>query len=263
MNTNKNGRHNLLNEYRNNSSQRHFIVWDIETQTNIAAGDSYEDQRISVGAYYCSQNKQIYTFTEDTIKSFLYKFQHSRLAVGHYTNTFDCRVLKKYANFSVWETPSFDMCDILKSTIGRSVKLDNLARNTFNKGKTGSGRDAPRLWQNYLSLSQEAYNEVNTQEEQENFQQQAENVLDKLNKYVIQDVNLTTKVFGHAMNHGFLKYYDKKSGEINTIDTSMWPSLARSLWNGFDAVDNMLLKFGYSDKLRERVMSDMSSEVEE
>ncbi len=61
-------------------------------------------------------------------------------------NRFDLEVLRGYAPIEKLLSRSFDLLADLHARLGHRVRLDDLARETLGRGKTGSGVEAVQWW---------------------------------------------------------------------------------------------------------------------
>jgi len=71
----------------------------------------------------------------------------ARQVIGFNIRSFDYEVLTAYAPRAVIERiPTLDLLEQVRAKLGRRVRLDDLARATLGKAKSGDGLEAVRLF---------------------------------------------------------------------------------------------------------------------
>ncbi len=143
-----------------------MFIYDIEIKNGIAPSspaaqksgivycdgwEDYQNMGITVIGAYCYQTDTYRTFGEKELPEFQ-KFADSHdVAVGFNNIRFDNSVLKAN-NVVIPVSKSYDILAEIYSALGsfqKGCSLDNVIKANFsnNAGKTGSGADAPVLWQ--------------------------------------------------------------------------------------------------------------------
>lgn len=173
-----------------------IIVFDLETQTLIPDDRVIEPMRIAAGGFWSNQTNDIEVFSERTIQKFIDAADAADLVVSHNGLGFDYKILKKYLDKDPYDYPTWDTLAECQKTIGFRVGLDNLAKETLNYGKIGTGADAPDLYRSKQ--------------------------WSKLKKYLVRDVKLSKEIFYHGVYEGYLNYRTKKTNRFIRIDTSHW-----------------------------------------
>ena len=112
-------------------------------------------------------------------------FEKADRIIGFNSFTFDVPALSPYLPQHWSKLPHFDILDEIKKIEGKRVSLDSLAKATLGTKKNDSGENAIKYWEAHDAES-----------------------LAKLKKYCEMDVEITTKIYDHAMKNKLLKYID-------------------------------------------------------
>jgi DEAD/DEAH box helicase domain-containing protein len=105
--------------------------------------------------------------------------------IGFNSISFDVPALSPYAPIAFAKMPHFDILARLKDVEGKRVSLDSLAKGTLGIGKSDVGENAIKYWNAGDPES-----------------------LKKLREYCEMDVEITKKIYDHAISEGSLKYID-------------------------------------------------------
>jgi DEAD/DEAH box helicase domain-containing protein len=108
------------------------------------------------------------------------------LVVGFNIKRFDYKVLSGYSGFDFDQLPSLDLLTLVYDQLGFRLSLDHLAEATLGVGKTASGLDALRWWQ--------------------------EGRLDDIIAYCRADVRITRDLYRFALKNGYLLYRERAGG---------------------------------------------------
>jgi DEAD/DEAH box helicase domain-containing protein len=175
--------------------QHRILFFDLETQKlaqEVGGWNRCHLMRISVAVVYDSIDKEFYTFTEDKIDEMLKRFREANLIVGFNTKGFDYKVLGAYTSINLYALPSFDIMEDLYKRLGFRLGLDNLAKETVNKGKSADGLKAVEWFK--------------------------KGDIESIKKYCIQDVEATKDIFYYGLEKGHLYYRDKKDNKKVKVD---------------------------------------------
>ena len=174
------------------------ITFDIET-SNIFQDVNSTDSRdldLSVVCIHDSETNQYLSFTQEELHKLWPIIESSDMLIGYNSDHFDIPLLNKYYAGDLNKIKSLDILAEIRKSIGRRVKLDDVAQATLGSSKSADGLQAVRWWR-----------EGKKQE-----------VID----YCIQDVKVTREVYDYAINNSHLKC--TKGNEVIEIplDTSSW-----------------------------------------
>jgi len=175
-----------------------YIVFDIETQ-NIFSDVGSNDPAsldISVVSVYDSETKKYTTVTIDELDTLWPIIEKADALVGYNSNHFDIPILNKYYPGDLTQIKSIDLLEDIKESLGRRIRLGNVAEATIGAKKSADGLAAVRWWR--------------------------EGKIDKIKKYCEQDVKVTKEIFEYALKHGHIKFKDGLKTREIPIDTSNW-----------------------------------------
>lgn len=174
------------------------IVFDIETR-NIFADVGAADPTlldISIVAAYDSQTGEYTSYLQEELPNLWPLLEQADVLVGYNSEHFDIPLLNKYYAGDLTKIKSVDLLKEIKKSLGRRVRLDQVAQGTLGTRKSGHGLEAVEWWKT--------------------------GQIDKIRKYCIKDVEITKNVYEYALaNKKLLFKEDGKSIEI-PLDTSTW-----------------------------------------
>lgn len=175
-----------------------YIVFDLETQ-NIFADVGSNDPTaldISVATFYESDTDTYTTVTIDELNDAWPIIERADALVGYNSNHFDIPLLNKYYPGDLTLIKSIDLLEFIKESLGRRLRLDDVAKATVGAKKNADGLQAVRWWR--------------------------EGEIGKIKKYCEQDVKVTKKVFDYAMENGHILFKNGYRKQEVPIDTSTW-----------------------------------------
>jgi DEAD/DEAH box helicase domain-containing protein len=167
------------------------IVFDIETKNTFREVGSQDpaDLDISLLAIHDSQNDEYTVFMEDELTDLWPILESADSLIGYNSDHFDVPLLDKYYPGDLTKLKSVDIMKSIQDTLGRRLKLDDVAEATLGEKKSADGMQAITWWKN--------------------------GEIDKIKKYCIQDVKVTKGVYDYALKHGHIKYPD--AGDIRKV----------------------------------------------
>lgn len=174
------------------------VVFDIETR-NIFADVGAADPAlldISIVAAYDSATGEYSSYLQEELPKLWPILEQADVLVGYNSDHFDIPLLNKYYSGDLTKIKSIDILREIKKSIGRRVRLDQVAQGTLGTRKSGHGLEAVEWWKT--------------------------GQIDKIRKYCIKDVEITKNVYEYALaNKKLLFKEDGKAIEI-PLDTSTW-----------------------------------------
>jgi DEAD/DEAH box helicase domain-containing protein len=162
------------------------LVLDLETKKTFddVGGRNHLDKLgISVVGVYDYATDRYTTFVESEFGRLQNLLIDASLIIGFNHVWFDMPVLQPYLSVDVKKLPCFDIMLDLQEKLGHRVGLDSVASATLGIGKTASGLDAIRF-----------YNEGRW---------------DELKSYCLNDVKVTKEVFDHGIKNKKISYTSK------------------------------------------------------
>jgi len=178
------------------------IVFDIETR-NIFSDVGGRDPSlldISVVCIHDSENDSYQSFVQENLGKLWPIIEKTDVLIGYNSNHFDIPLLNKYYPGDLTKIKSIDLLEDIRKSIGRRVKMDQVAEGTLGINKSGHGLQAITWWNN--------------------------GEIDKIIKYCIDDVKITKELYEHALKNKELKF--KEGGKIMPINLDI------SNWNEFE-----------------------------
>lgn len=175
-----------------------YIIFDLETQNIFRDVNSSDPAAldISVGTFYDSGNDSYTTVTIDELSQVWPIIEKADALVGYNSNHFDIPLLNKYYPGDLTQIKSIDILEEIRLSLGRRIRLDNIAEATVGTKKSAHGLQAVRWWH--------------------------EGKIDEIKKYCEQDVKVTRKIFDYALKNGHVKFKDGSKKREIPINTSNW-----------------------------------------
>ncbi len=174
------------------------IVFDIETK-NIFQDVGSNDPTaldISVVGVYDSADGSYRAYLEEELPQLWPVFEHADALVGYNSDYFDIPLLNKYYPGDLTKIKSIDLLVEIRKSLGRRLKLDQVAEGTLGMHKSGHGLQALTWWKN--------------------------GEIEKVKKYCLDDVRLTKELYDFALTHNKLMLKDGSRTIDIPIDTSGW-----------------------------------------
>jgi len=172
------------------------IIFDCETKklfSDISSTDP-GDLGVSLVSLYVrtvDENQReiqgkLMSFWDTQLPDMWEHFRKAKRIIGFNSIKFDVPVLSRYAPKEFKTLPHFDIMKAVRDTLGFSLSLDHLARQTLGKGKTDTGTNAVVYWNSQNPI-----------------------LLAKLKSYCEADVLLTKELYDFGVREKKLKYMDK------------------------------------------------------
>ena len=174
------------------------ITFDIET-SNIFSDVGKNDPTLLDLALIGIHDSETNTYTsylQEELPSLWPLLEHTDLLVGWNSDHFDLPLLNKYYPGDLTQIKSLDLMKEVYAVVGRRLKLDTVAQATLGLSKSGDGLQSLAWWKN--------------------------GEIERVREYCIKDVEVTRKLFDHALKKGFVKYTDFGTTRKIALDTSTW-----------------------------------------
>lgn len=176
------------------------VVFDIEVK-DVPHGRDLDPRKLEIsvlctydfetGAYEC--------YLEKDLPRLWQVLEKTDILIGYNSNHFDIPLLNRYYHGDLSRIKSLDLLEEIKKSLGRRLRLDNVAGATLGSGKTAHGLDAIKWWK--------------------------EGNIEKICEYCKADVEITKGIYEYALQNGILKYKDLGTIRDIPIDTSDWNKL--------------------------------------
>ena len=158
------------------------VVLDVETQFSFRDVGGYDPSKlkISVAGLYDYSKDQYLTFSETELLQLFPYLEKATAIIGFNIIDFDLPVIKPYYVGNLNKLPVIDLLKEVEKSLGFRLSLDDLARETLGKKKTGHGLKAIEYFRN--------------------------GEIDKLKKYCLEDVELTKNLYEFGKLHHQVYY---------------------------------------------------------
>ena len=162
------------------------IVLDLETKNSFddVGGRKLDLLKISVVGVYDYSVNEYMIFEEDEFARLEEMLKSTDLLIGFNINRFDIPVLQPYLSFPLSKVPVLDIMEDVVQGVGYRLSLENLCQATLQKGKSGHGLEAVRLFR--------------------------EGKMEELKSYCLDDVRLTRELYEYGQKKGYLSYTSKR-----------------------------------------------------
>lgn len=161
------------------------IVFDIETIGDI---QNLATMEITVVSIYEYEHDRYSSFEKGELKNLWPIFEKAERLIGYNSEHFDLPILNKYYTGDLLAFPSLDLLRIVKDSLGRRIKLNDIAQATLdNVEKSADGLQAMRWWK--------------------------EGKIDEIKKYCEQDVRITKEIYEFGKKNKQL-FYKSLAGEV-------------------------------------------------
>ncbi len=168
------------------------VVLDIETQNwfdEIGSND-HARLKISVIGCYFYETDEYRAFEEREFAKLWPRLEMADRLIGYNTVQFDYLVMNNYYTGDFAKFPTLDILAEIQKSLGRRIKLEEVAQATIGEGKSGYGGQAVEWWK--------------------------DGKIQEIKDYCLQDVKITRKVYEYGLRHGALAYHDR-TGERRGI----------------------------------------------
>ncbi len=174
------------------------VTFDIETANWMSETGSSDpaDLQIAIVCTHDSQTGLYQSFLESELSALWKILEQTDILVGYNSDHFDIPLLNKYYPGDLTRIKSLDLMKEVHNSIGRRLKLDSIAEATLGEKKIASGSQSLQWWR--------------------------AGEVEKVRQYCLKDVEITRKIFDHALKHGLVRYRDLGSTVDVKLDTKSW-----------------------------------------
>ncbi|MBN3039188.1 MAG: WYL domain-containing protein [Candidatus Omnitrophica bacterium] len=198
------------------------IVLDLETKKGFqeVGRNNLGLLGISVAGFYSYKEDAYRVIPEADIAQLKPYLQQAELVIGFNLKRFDYPVLQPYMEFDVTQLNTLDMFEEVYNKLGFRLSLDSIAKATLQVGKTGSGLDALKFFQ--------------------------QGEMKKLAEYCRQDVYITKEVYEYGLKHGHLLYHNKLALETIPISWGESKNIKEILLDAFSEHKTIEIEYSAS-----------------
>ncbi len=160
------------------------IIFDIETIGDITDLSTME---ITVVSIYEYEHDKYSSYEKHELGKLWPILEKSSRLIGYNSEHFDLPILNKYYPGDLTVFPHLDLLKAIKDSLGRRLKLNDVAEATLDITKSADGLQAMKWWK--------------------------EGKVDEIKKYCEQDVKVTKEVYEFGRNNKQL-FYKSLVGEV-------------------------------------------------
>lgn len=188
------------------------LVFDIETKNIFEEVGSSDpaDLDIACVCAYEYDTDTYHSWTEENLEDMWEVLSRTDILIGYNSDHFDIPLLNKYYPGDLRDIKSVDLMKEIKGSLGRRIKLDDVASATLGTSKSANGLQAVTWWR----------------------QGEKQKVID----YCIQDVKVTKDLYDYAHENAEVNY--EKDGEKISL-----PLENVQDWEEIESGDNTLSLF--------------------
>ncbi|MDO8591266.1 MAG: ribonuclease H-like domain-containing protein [bacterium] len=174
------------------------ITFDTETSNLFQDVGSNDPSKLalSVVCIHDSETDSYSSYLEEDLKKLWPILEKTDILIGFNSDHFDIPLLNKYYPGDLSKIKSLDILKEVRASLGRRIKLDDLAEATLGKKKIGHGLEAIVWWRNGEK--------------------------DKVIKYCLEDVKITKEIYEYARARKHLKYREGTVIKEIPLDPSGW-----------------------------------------
>lgn len=181
-----------------------ILTFDIETTNTFdeVGSPNPEDLDLAVICVHDSDTNETTHYFKDDLSKLWPIIESSDMLVTFNGDHFDIPLLNKYYAGDLTQIKSLDLLVEIKKSLGRRIKLDDIASATLGESKSADGLQSIIWWR--------------------------QGKIDDVVSYCKQDVAVTRKVYDFAMQNGHLLYVKDGKKEQIPLDTSTWEQVAEN-----------------------------------
>lgn len=180
------------------------IVFDIETKNTFQEVGSTESTALDISliGVYDSKTDSYTSYLENELGKLWPLLESADLIIGYNSLHFDLPLLNKYYHGDLSRIKHIDLLKEIRDSVGRRMKLDQVAEGTLGVKKSGHGLQAIIWWR--------------------------QGEIEKIRKYCLDDVKITKELYEYALKNKGLKFKEGPSIIDIKIDTTNWEKVEDS-----------------------------------
>lgn len=175
-----------------------ILTFDIETTNTFdeVGSPNAVDLDLAVICVLDSETNEMTHYFKEDLHKLWPLMEQADMLVSYNGDHFDIPLLNKYYEGDLTQIKSLDLLVEIRKSLGRRIKLDDIASATLGESKSADGLQSIVWWR--------------------------QGKIDEVVAYCKQDVVVTRKVYDFAMQNGHVLYIkDGQKIEI-PLDTSTW-----------------------------------------
>lgn len=176
--------------------QKFPVVLDLETQHTFREFNDPEKLKVSLVGIYNYADMRFQSFREESLANLFPLLENASYIIGFNIRHFDMPVLKPYYAGDISSFALFDILEDIRRIVGRRISLNDVAQATFGEKKIGHGLMAIDYFR--------------------------EGKWDELEKYCLDDVRITKKLFDTGLKKGEIFGLDETGSYPIKVDWSQY-----------------------------------------
>lgn len=176
------------------------ITFDIETSNLFQDIGSNDPSKLalSVVCIHDSKTDTYSSYYEEDLKKLWPILEKTDVLIGYNSDHFDIPLLNRYYPGDLSKIKSVDLLKEIRASLGRRIKLDDVAEATLGKNKTAHGLEAVVWWRNGEK--------------------------EKVVKYCLEDVKITKELYEYAVKNKHVKYREGTIVKDIPLNPAEWES---------------------------------------
>ena len=180
------------------------LVFDIETKNTFFDVGENDPAKldISVVCIYDFASNTMKSFQEHELKDLWPYIENADALIGYNSEHFDIPLLNKYYAGDLTKIKSIDLMKTIQKSLGRRIKLQDVASATLGVSKSGQGLDAITWWK--------------------------EGAIDKIIEYCLKDVSITRDLYNYMKTNKKVSIPDGSNTYQIDLDITDWEIVGAS-----------------------------------
>lgn len=174
------------------------ITFDIETSNLFSDVGTNDPAKLdlSVVCIHDSETNSYSSYFVEDLNKLWPILEKTDMLIGYNSDHFDIPLLNKYYPGDLTKIKSLDLLKEIRASLGRRIKLDDVAEATLGKNKIGHGLEAIVWWRNGEK--------------------------DKVVKYCLEDVKITKELYEYALKNKHVKFKEGPNVREIPLDPKLW-----------------------------------------
>jgi DEAD/DEAH box helicase domain-containing protein len=177
-----------------------IVTFDIETANwfSDTGGSDPANLQIALVGAHDSETDTYSSYLAPELPKLWSILERTDILVGYNSDHFDIPLLNKYYPGDLTRIKSLDLMVEIHKVVGRRLKLDAVGEGTLGMNKSAGGAQSLVWWR--------------------------AGEVEKVREYCLKDVEITKKIFDHALKNNSIKYKELGAIREAKLDTRDWLS---------------------------------------
>jgi DEAD/DEAH box helicase domain-containing protein len=181
-----------------------ILTFDIETTNTFdeVGSPNAVDLDLAVICVHDNETDEMTHYFKEDLSKLWPLIEKADMLVSYNGDHFDIPLLNKYYAGDLTQIKSLDLLVEIRKSLGRRIKLDDIASATLGQKKSADGLQSIVWWR--------------------------QGKIDEVVAYCKQDVVVTKNVYDYAMQNGHVLYEKNGVKEQIPLDTSTWEQIVEN-----------------------------------